>query len=120
MIIQRGDDYSGGSTMFIAPFVIRSINRSGLRKKILLYLDQIYPSPTYLSEIARAVKSDPSNVKGALIGLGNRYNGHSSLVSLGLVEVVTEKGFKYYRLTEYGREVVKLLKSYYPYYSRYT
>jgi len=106
--------------MFIDPFVIRSINRSELRKKILLYLDEIYPTPTYLSEIARMVKSDPSNVKGALIGLGNRYNGHSSLVSLGLVEVVTDRGFKYYRLTDYGKKVVQLLKSYHSYYSKYT
>ncbi|MDI3475365.1 MAG: hypothetical protein PWQ79_1913 [Thermococcaceae archaeon] len=106
--------------MFIDPFVLRSLNRSELRKKILMYLNEIYPSPTYLSELARAIKSDPSNVKGALIGLGNRYNGHSSLVSLGLVEVVEKDGFKYYRLTEYGKQVVKLLKSYQPYYSRYT
>lgn len=107
--------------MFIDPFVIRSINRSELRRKILLYLDEIYPTPTYLSEIARVVKSDPSNVKGALIGLGNRYNGHSSLVSLGLVEVSKDpRGFKYYRLTEYGKQVVELLKSYRSYYLKYT
>ncbi|NJE29465.1 transcriptional regulator [Thermococcus sp. 18S1] len=110
----------GDVPMFIDPFVIRSINRSELRKRILLYLDEIYPSPTYLSEIARVVKSDPSNVKGALVGLGNRYNGHSSLVSLGLVEVVTDGGFKYYRLTEYGKQVVGLLRSYHSYYSKYT
>jgi len=108
-------------SVFVDPFVIRSINRSELRKRILFYLDQIYPSPTYLSEIARMVKSDPSNVKGALSGLGNRYNGSSSLVSLGLVEIVNDdRGFKYYRLTEYGRRVVKLLKSYRSYYSLYT
>jgi len=105
--------------MFVDPFVIRSINRSELRKRILLYLAEIYPSSTYLSEIARIVKSDPSNVKGALTGLGNRYNGSSSLVSLGLVEVVNDNGFKYYRLTDYGKKVVQLLKSYNSYYNRF-
>ncbi|WP_461863170.1 helix-turn-helix domain-containing protein [Thermococcus sp.] len=105
--------------MYIDPFVIRSINRSELRKRILLYLNEIYPSSTYLAEIARVVKSDPSNVKGALIGLGNRYNGSSSLVSLGLVEIVERDGFKYYRLTDYGKKVVELLKSYHLYYSRF-
>ena len=104
--------------MFIDPFVIRSINRSELRKRILLYLYEIYPSPTYLAEIARVVRSDPSNVKGALVGLGNRYNGHSSLVSLGLVEIIEENGFKYYRLSEYGKRVVELLKSYRSYYNK--
>ncbi len=105
--------------MFVDPFVIRSINRSELRKRILLYLAEIHPSSAYLSEIARIVKSDPSNVKGALTGLGNRYNGSSSLVSLGLVEVVNDNGFKYYRLTDYGKRVVQLLKSYHAYYNRF-
>lgn len=105
--------------MFIDPFIIRSINRSELRKRILLYLNEIYPTATYLAEIARVVKSDPSNVKGALLGLGNRYNGYSSLVSLGLVEVIEDSGFKYYRLSEYGKKVVELLKSYHTYYIKF-
>ncbi|NPA47334.1 MAG: transcriptional regulator [Thermococci archaeon] len=103
--------------MYVDPFVIRSLNRSELRKRILFYLDSIYPSPAYLSEIARAIGSDPANVKGALVGLGNRYSEDSSLVNLGLVEVIEKDGFKHYALTNYGRNVVKLLKSYHPYYS---
>lgn len=31
--------------MFIDPFVLRSLNRSELRKKILMYLNEIYPPP---------------------------------------------------------------------------
>ncbi|ADT84178.1 hypothetical protein TERMP_01202 [Thermococcus barophilus MP] len=53
------------------------------------------------------------------MGLGNRYNGHSSLVSLGLVEIIEENGFKYYRLSEYGKRVVEMLKSYQSYYRKF-
>ncbi len=108
-----------GEDMYVDPFVIRSLNRSELRKRILFYLDKIYPSPTYLSEIARGIGSDPANVKGALVGLGNRYSEDSSLVNLGLVELVEKDGFKYYKLTNYGRNVVKLLRSYYYYYNMF-
>ncbi|ASJ02569.1 transcriptional regulator [Thermococcus profundus] len=106
-------------TMIIDPQVLRSIHRSELRKRILLYLNEIYPSATYLSEIARVVGSDPSNVRGALVGLGNRYNGESSLVYLGLVEEISNNGFKYYRLTDYGRQVVEYLREYYRYYRKF-
>ncbi|AEH24923.1 helix-turn-helix domain-containing protein [Pyrococcus yayanosii] len=103
----------------IDPHVLRSLHRSELRRRILLYLYEIYPSATYLSEIARVVGSDPSNVRGALVGLGNRYNGESSLVYLGLVEEVVNNGFKYYRLTEYGKKVVEMLKDYQSYYRKF-
>lgn len=101
------------------PFVIRSINKSELRKRILLYLYEIHPNASYLAEISRIIRSDPSNVRGALIGLGNRYNGSSSLVSLGLVEVLERDGFKYYRLSDYGKKVVESLRSYHSYYNRF-
>ncbi|WP_048151273.1 helix-turn-helix domain-containing protein [Palaeococcus ferrophilus] len=103
----------------IDPHILRSIHRSDLRKRILMYLYDIYPSATYLSEIARVVGSDPSNVRGALVGLGNRYNGESSLVYLGLVEEVMSNGFRYYRLTDYGKKVVEYLKDYYSYYRKF-
>ncbi|WP_056934013.1 helix-turn-helix domain-containing protein [Thermococcus barophilus] len=105
--------------LVIDPHILRSLHRSELRKKILLYLHDIYPSATYLSEIARVVGSDPSNVRGALVGLGNRYNGESSLVYLGLVEEINNNGFKYYRLTEYGKRIVEHLKEYYKYYRKF-
>jgi len=107
-----------GDNLFMDPFVIRAINRSELRKRILTYLYEIYPNSSYLAEISRVIRSDPSNVKGALIGLGNKYNGSSSLVSLGLVEVIEREGFKYYRLSDYGKKVVELLKSYNSYYNK--
>ncbi|WP_297517841.1 helix-turn-helix domain-containing protein [Thermococcus sp.] len=107
------------NTVIVDPQVLRSLHRSELRKKILMYLNEIHPSATYLSEIARVVGSDPSNVRGALVGLGNRYNGESSLVYLGLVEEVSNNGFKYYKLTDYGKTVVEYLKEYHRYYRRF-
>ena len=106
-------------SVYITPHILRSLHRSELRRRILLYLYQLYPSATYLSEIARVVGSDPSNVRGALVGLGNRYNGESSLVYLGLVEEISNSGFKYYKLTDYGKKVVEYLRSYYAYYRKF-
>ena len=97
----------------IDPHIIRSINKSTLRRRVLLYLDSVYPNADYLANIARAVKSDPSNVLGCIRGMGNRYNGNSSLIELGLVEVIEVDGYKYYRITELGRRVVKFIKEVY-------
>jgi len=97
----------------IDPHILRSINKSSLRKKVLLYLDSIYPNADYLTNIARMVGSDPSNVLGCLKGMGNRYNGNSSLIELGLVEVVERDGYKYYRVTEFGRKVAKHVREMY-------
>lgn len=98
---------------YIDPTIIRALNKSELRRKVLFYLDQIFPNPTYLSELARGIRSDPANVLGCLKGMGNRYNGNSSLIELGLVEAVEKNNFKYYALTKYGKEVVKYSKDYY-------
>ncbi len=97
----------------IDPLVVRSLNKSVLRKKILLYLSSIYPRHTYLSEIARNVRSDPSNVLGCLRGMGNRYNGNSSLIELGLVEQLEADGYKYYRASEFGKQVAEYIKEVY-------
>ncbi len=97
------------SIVFIDPMIIRSLNKSKLRKKILYFLYKIYPHGVYLSEISRHVKSDPSNVLGCLRGLNGRYNGHFSLIELGLVECKEINGIKLYKLTEYGKKVVETL-----------
>lgn len=92
--------------------IIRSLNRSELRRKVLFYLLSINPYRSYLSEISRAVKSDPSNVKGCLEGLGVRYTGEESLVGLGLVSFEQSKnGFKYYKINTDFIEDVKALKT---------
>ncbi|WP_456370310.1 helix-turn-helix domain-containing protein [Geoglobus sp.] len=97
----------------IDPHILRSINKSALRRKVLFYLYNIYPNYDYLANISRMIRSDPSNVLGCLRGMGNRYNGSSSLIELGLVEVVEREGFKYYRITNLGRQVVEYVKKVY-------
>ena len=101
------------SLFTIDPHILRSLNKSVLRKKVLLHLDAVYPNSDYLASIARVIGSDPSNVLGCLRGMGNRYNGNSSLIELGLVEIIEKDGYKYYRITNLGREVVKYLKEVY-------
>ncbi|CAB3289796.1 conserved protein of unknown function [Methanocaldococcus lauensis] len=95
--------------VFIDPMIIRSLNKSKLRKKILYLLYKIYPNGIYLSEISRRVRSDPSNVLGCLKGLNGRYNGNFSLIELGLVECVEVGGMKLYKLTDYGKKIVDIL-----------
>ncbi|RLI76867.1 hypothetical protein DRP04_12175 [Archaeoglobales archaeon] len=97
----------------IDPHVIRSINKSILRKKVLLHLDSVYPNADYLANIARAIGSDSSNVLGCIRGMGNRYNGNSSLIELGLIEVIERDGYKYYKITELGKRVVKYIREVY-------
>ncbi len=101
------------SFITIDPHILRSLNKSVLRKKVLLHLDTVYPNADYLANIARVVGSDPSNVLGCLKGMGNRYNGNSSLIELGLVELVERDGYKYYRITELGKKVVRYMKEVY-------
>ena len=97
----------------IDPHILRSINKSTLRKRVLMHLDSVYPNADYLANIARRIGSDPSNVLGCLKGMGNRYNGSSSLIELGLVEVLERDGYKYYRITDLGRKVIKYVKEVY-------
>ncbi len=112
--IDRGpDDSDTVSADVIDPHIIRSLNKSELRKRVLFYLKEIYPNFTYLSELARNVRSDPSNVLGSLKGMGDRYNSNSSLVELGLVELKENNDSKYYRLSDYGKKVVDMLEDYY-------
>jgi len=44
--------------------------------------------------------------------MGTRYNGHYSLIELGLVKCIDENGMKIYTITDYGRNVVEYLKDY--------
>ena len=78
--------------------IIRSINRSSLRVKVLHALWNKYPDSMYLYEIAQHCLSDSSNVRGALVGFGIRYDSDLSLVSLGLVVVAYKGNYSYYSL----------------------
>jgi len=92
------------------PLVIRALRRSNVRKKIAEYLFDINPSSSYTSEIAYNVKTTPTNVIGALRGMGNRYKKEESLLNLDIVEEkIGGKNVKLYSLTDFGKEIMKNL-----------
>lgn len=95
----------------IRPLVIRSLRRSNIRKKIAEYLFEISPSGSYTSEIAYSIKTTPTNVIGAIRGMGDRYKEDESLIDLGIVEQFTGgKNVKIYKLTEMGKEIIGSIK----------
>ena len=90
------------------PMVIRALRRSNVRKKIAEYLFEISPSPSYTSEIAYNVKTTPTNVIGAIRGMGSRYKVDESLISLNIVEERSGgKNIKLYGLTPFGKEILE-------------
>ena len=92
------------------PLVIRALRRSNVRKKIAEYLFDISPSCSYTSEIAYNVKTTPTNVIGAIRGMGSRYKEEGSLLSLDLIEEKSGgKNIKLYSLTPFGREMIESL-----------
>ena len=93
------------------PLVVRALRRSNVRKKIAEYLFDISPSCSYTSEIAYNVKTTPTNVIGALRGMGSRYKEDESLLSLELVEEKSGgKNIRLYGLTTFGKEVIEKLQ----------
>ena len=93
---------------FKRPIVVRALRRSNIRKKIAEYLFEISPSCSYTSEIAYNVKTTPTNVIGAIRGMGNRYKEEESLLYLDIVEEQkTGKNMKLYSLTPFGKEVIQ-------------
>ena len=93
------------------PLIIRSLRRSNIRKKIAEYLFEISPSGSYTSEIAYNVKTTPTNVLGAIRGMGSRYKEEESLIALDIVEQVTGgTDVKLYKLTDFGKEILESLK----------
>ena len=82
-----------------------------IRKKIAEYLLDISPSSSYTSEIAYNVKTTPTNVIGALRGMGSRYKEDESLISLEIVEEkCCGKNIRLYGLTPFGKDIVESLK----------
>jgi len=93
------------------PLVVRALRRSNVRKKIAEYLFDISPSCSYTSEIAYNVKTTPTNVIGALRGMGSRYKEDESLLSLNIVEEKSGgKNIKLYGLTPFGRDIIESLQ----------
>ncbi|MCX6666402.1 MAG: archaellum operon transcriptional activator EarA family protein [Euryarchaeota archaeon] len=94
------------------PLIMRALRRSKIRKKIADYLFEISPSGSYTSEIAYHTKTTPTNVLGALRGMGTRYKKEESLLTLNIIELVKEEndGIKLYRITDFGREVLESIQ----------
>ena len=93
------------------PLVIRSLRRSNIRKKIADYLFEICPNGSYTSEIAYNIKTTPTNVIGAIRGMGSRYKEEESLIALEVVEQVkNNSNIKLYKLTDFGKEIVESLR----------
>jgi predicted transcriptional regulator with HTH domain len=94
------------------PMVIRALRRSNIRKKIAEYLFEISPSSSYTSEIAYNIKTTPTNVIGALRGMGSRYKEDESLISLNIVEEKDSgKNIRLYGLTSFGKDIIESLKN---------
>jgi len=90
------------------PLVIRALRRSNIRKKIADYLFDINPSCSYTSEIAYHVKTTPTNVIGAIRGMGTRYKEEESLLKLDIVEEKScNKNIRLYGLTSFGKEILE-------------
>jgi len=107
----QNDEENTFSRDHIRPLVIRSLRRSNVRKKITEYLFEISPSGSYTSEIAYNVKTTPTNVIGAIRGMGARYKKEESLIDLDIVEQIDNpSNIKIYRLTNFGKEIVQNIK----------
>ena len=103
----QNDDQNAFSKDNIRPLVVRSLRRSNIRKKIAEYLYDISPSGSYTSEIAYNCKTTPTNVIGAIRGMGTRYKVEESLIGLEIVEqTISGKDVKIYRLTDFGKEII--------------
>lgn len=92
------------------PIVMRSLRRSKVRKRIAEYLFEISPSCSYTSEIAYQVRTTPTNVIGAIRGMGSRYKQEESLINLKIIEErETKTNVKLYGLTNFGREILQTI-----------
>ena len=105
------DNHNAFSRDHRRPLVIRSLRRSNIRKKIADYLFDISPSGSYTSEIAYNIKTTPTNVLGAIRGMGTRYKEDESLISLEIVELISSNNdMKIYKLTDFGKEIISSLR----------
>lgn len=92
----------------VRPLVTRALRRSKVRKKIAEYLFDISPSSSYTSDIAYHVKTTPTNVLGALRGMGTRYKKEESLIQLNIIEQLENNDdIKLYRITDFGKEILE-------------
>jgi len=95
------------------PEIVRALVRSENRRKILMYLLEHPKRESYLEEIVKETGISHSNVLGTIKGDRNKYSRKLSLKTLGLVRVIENNGFRYYKLTEDGEVAVSHLFSSY-------
>jgi len=82
-----------------------------IRKKIAEYLFEISPSCSYTSDIAYNIKTTPTNVIGAIRGMGCRYKEEESLIGLEMVEEKNcGKNIRLYGITNFGKDVIESLR----------
>ena len=89
--------------------VSHSLRRSRVRTEVALYLYKIYPEASYPADICRNTGITPTNILGALRGMGKRFDKSNSLVGLGLVDEISVKNATYYRLSERGKSLIEHL-----------
>ena len=89
--------------------VSRSLRRSRVRTEVALYLYKIYPEASYPADICRNTGITPTNILGALRGMGKRFDKSNSLVGLGLVDEIRVNDTTYYRLSERGKSLIENL-----------
>ena len=93
------------------PIIMRSLRRSNIRKRIAEYLFDLTPSGSYTADIAYRLKTTSTNVHGAIHGMGDKYRNDDSLIGLNIVEQVNLRNdIKFYRLTDFGKEIMKSIK----------
>ena len=87
---------------FLPMSVLRhALLRSRLRGDGLLGLEDL--GEASIVDLARALRADVGNLRGAFQGDRGRYKVRASLVFLGLVESRVVRGVRLFRLTPAGR-----------------
>ena len=84
----------------------RYLRRSFARRRVALYLYDISPDSSYVADISRQTHLAPISVTGSLHG-DSQYRKQASLITLNLVEQFNSNDMRLYRITDFGKEIVK-------------
>jgi uncharacterized protein len=94
-----------------------SLRKSTIRRKIVEYLFDIHPHYSYISDIASNVRTQRIYVIDSISPKGpksSKYSDIYSLLALGLVEeLIYGKNQKLYRITDFGKDIVKKMQNEY-------
>jgi predicted transcriptional regulator with HTH domain len=92
------------------PRIVRSLVTSRNRKRVLGCISRFNEEGTYLQEIVKETGISHSNVLGAIFGSSRDYSMDLSLKSLGLVDVIEDGRYRYYKITDKGLKSCKFIK----------